>query len=430
MQISISTPLIVTGHGLGGSIASLFTISLLDSIWLGKNHPLCITYGSPLIGDKNLQEAISRSPIWNSCFLHVVSLEDPLPRLFVTNHGAASSPQTSAYAPFGTFLWCYDVNSTCFMNPDSIIELLMALGPIHDKNQGFESDEYGKIMENLKRRAIWKDSAARDVNITSHPNAFATSISLQLRALRLTRQHIQRRVRNNPVRKLNFIKIDMAHLEWYKRDARNRDIGYYDSYKNFETIIDKDVREFHFHLRDYWKDMVEEAKIMPQKGSVAFRKSWLYAGTNYRKMVEPLEIAEYYSKGGKDYVNKGRPKHFFLLEEWFRNETTKYEKTNSDDFYNWEGYIDEALLSRQQSMVVQDMEHYLNMLLLSGDENDKSTPTVSSSFWTCGGSVDNLLLSNKDLKVDENRTRDANNDQDHSYFEACVDETLLSRKGC
>lgn len=38
MQINCSTPLIVTGLDLGGSIAFLFTISLLESIQLGKNR--------------------------------------------------------------------------------------------------------------------------------------------------------------------------------------------------------------------------------------------------------------------------------------------------------------------------------------------------------------------------------------------------------
>jgi len=165
--MQILTPLIVTGKGLGGSIASLFTISL-DNIGSAKNRPLCITFGSPLIGDKKLQQAISHSSNWNSCFIHVVSCKDPLPRLFITN-----------YMPFGTFLFCSDLDSTCFENPDSNLEILITLSKVHGQNQGFDSAEYGNIVEKLRRKAIFKDSSllAGDRNDS---DSLAIGISLQL----------------------------------------------------------------------------------------------------------------------------------------------------------------------------------------------------------------------------------------------------------
>ena len=168
------TPLIVTGKGLGGSIASLFTISLLDKIGSTKNRPLCVTFGSPLVGDKKLQQAISRSSNWNSCFIHVVSCNDPLPRLFVTN-----------YMPFGTFLFCSESDSTCFENPTSNLEIIATLSKMHGQNQGFKLDEYGSIVENLKRKAFFKDvsTPAGDKN---HSDSLVIGISLQLQALGLT----------------------------------------------------------------------------------------------------------------------------------------------------------------------------------------------------------------------------------------------------
>jgi len=171
MQILLTrpvTPLIVTGKGVGGSIASLFTISLLDNIRNAKNRPLCITFGSPLVGDEKLQEAISRSSIWNSCFIHVVSCNDPLPRLFISN-----------YMPFGTFLFCSDSGSTCFENPDSNLEIIITLRRIHGRNQGFQSAEYVNLVEKLRRKAIFKDLCmpAGDRN---NSDSLAIGISLQL----------------------------------------------------------------------------------------------------------------------------------------------------------------------------------------------------------------------------------------------------------
>jgi hypothetical protein len=183
MQINSSnpqTPLIVTGHGLGGSIASLFVISLLHSIGSKKNRPLCITFGSLLVGDRRLQQAISRSSIWNSCFIHIVSHKDPLPRLFITD-------RTSTYMPFGTFILCSD--ATSFENPDSIFEIFVALASVHDKNQEIESVDYGNIVKNLHGKATWIDFPAQAENLTN-PDSLATDISLQLGALSLT-PHMQ-----------------------------------------------------------------------------------------------------------------------------------------------------------------------------------------------------------------------------------------------
>ncbi|KAJ1381084.1 Fungal lipase-like domain [Sesbania bispinosa] len=378
--------LIITGHALGGSVASLFTISLLDSIGSGKNRPLCITFGSPLIGDKNLQQAVSRSPNWNSCFLHVVSHKDPLPSRFIT----------SGFMPFGTFLLCSDANSTCFDNPDSILELLMALGSIHVQNQGFQSAEYGNIVENLKHKAICNDFTTGAEDMT-HRDTLACSISLQLQALGLTphmklqQQNIdvnsletklkrleekiiiQRRISFDPSKKLNQIKGHMAQLEWYKKETKNRGIGYYDSYKNMNSPWDHDVIEFHKKLTIYWEKMVEEAEMKPQKEGAAFRIRWLYAGTNYRRMVEPLAIAQYYREGGKDYVTKSRSEHFKRLEEWLMEGTTKAKSDlNSTSKKNVEALltmdscfwarVEEALLSCKEFKVAKEKEEALKKL--------------------------------------------------------------------
>jgi hypothetical protein len=173
---NLSTPLIFTGNGIGGSIASLFVISLLQNVGSGKNRPLCITFGSSLVGDRRLQQAISRSSIWDSCFIHVVSHKDPLPRLFITD-------QTSSYMPFGTFIMCSD--ATSLENPDSILEILMALASVNDKNEELESVDYGNIVKNLYRKATWIDFPAQAENLTN-PDSLATDISLQLGALSLT----------------------------------------------------------------------------------------------------------------------------------------------------------------------------------------------------------------------------------------------------
>ena len=139
--------LIITGHSLGGSVASLFTLYLLDSMnKKSKCRPICITFGSPLIGDFGLQHSQ-----WNSFFLHVVSNKDPVPGLFLPS----SHSQTTAYKPFGTYLLCSELGFACFDDPDLILKFLTF---ISSEVAGglLQVVDYGEILRNLKKRAICK----------------------------------------------------------------------------------------------------------------------------------------------------------------------------------------------------------------------------------------------------------------------------------
>ncbi|KAL2977219.1 hypothetical protein AAZX31_13G054500 [Glycine max] len=377
-KIDSSPRLIVTGHGVGGPIASLFTLSLLGNKKKKddkkkssekKKPPLCITFGSPLVGNNKFQEAISRSSTWSSCFLHVVSIKDPVPKRL--------NPQTSAYMPFGTFLFCSDINSTCFENPESVLEILVS--SINDQNQGFQPKDYSNIVVNLHRKAIFKDVTPRGQDSTHSTNSLCASICLQLWEAGLTpdmqQQHLnidinalvtkleelenkfiyQKRVKFYPSKKLNVMKIEMSKLGWYKRYCKNHNIGYYDSFKRGITTSDLDAIQCQQSLRNYWIDMVEEAEMKPQTEGAAFCTRWLFGGTNYKRMVEPLDIADYYRSGGKDYVAKGRSRHYIVLEEWLEEEKKDTSDSNSTNKKNVESiltfdscfwaHVEEAILS-------------------------------------------------------------------------------------
>lgn len=177
MQIDISKPLMVTGHALGGSIASLFTLWLLDNLTTAsgkKFSPLCVTFGSPLLGDTDLQKAISRSPLWNSSFLHVASLQDPLLRSFIS---------TNVYKPFGTFLLCSELGSACFNNLESILELLAETEPPVNvpRDQEFHIHQYSQIVQNLHQKAICKAFTLQPQNIALC-DSLEASIIIQLEA--------------------------------------------------------------------------------------------------------------------------------------------------------------------------------------------------------------------------------------------------------
>ncbi|KAK4278440.1 hypothetical protein QN277_016285 [Acacia crassicarpa] len=357
-KTDLKKPVIVTGYAGGGSIASLFTLWLLEKMDPTDKRPLCITFGSPLIGDQNFQKAIWQSSNWNSCFLHVASLLDPL---------VSSSISNNSFSPFGIFLLCSHYGSTCFESPVSVRKLLNLTSQLN--NQGLQQNcDYGSIVENLHRKAICKDFDGSNI---SHSNLLQESLALQLCALGFPQllqlqetrmkslveelsKEVQQKKRFVPNKKLDEMKVNMAYLEWYKKVSKKKGKGYYDMFKDQSFPFDADVTRYKKDLSFYWKEEVEEAEKQPQKEGAPFRTRWLYAGTNYRRMVEPLEIAPYYKSGERDYINKGRPEHYKQLEKWLKEDkksqsigrTNNVESILTLDSCFW-AHVEEALISCQ-----------------------------------------------------------------------------------
>ncbi|KAM1273444.1 hypothetical protein ACFX2H_023335 [Malus domestica] len=112
-----NSSILITGQSFGGCVATLFTLWLLQSLNLSKaKRPLSITYGSPLTGDKQLRQCVLQFSTWSSCFLNVASINDPVPKAFLT------ASQASDYKPFGTFLLCSASGGSCLEDPDAILQ--------------------------------------------------------------------------------------------------------------------------------------------------------------------------------------------------------------------------------------------------------------------------------------------------------------------
>ncbi|KAM1565724.1 hypothetical protein ACFX1Z_044489 [Malus domestica] len=350
---SKSSRIVITGHSFGGSVATLFTLWLLQSLDFSKaKRPLCITFGSPLIGDEKLRQCVLEFSTWSSCFLNVASINDPEPKVFLTSQG-------SGYKPFGTFLLCSSSGGSCIEDADAILQLLVETSsqcvqnPV--PNSGTQLFDYGKILNDLKTKALSRDvfelveedrvplkagiktQLAAILGVLSsqqqQPNIEFESLIKKMvtHERKLT---IQKSKVYSSFLKLNEIKKYMANMEWYKKESKDMGIGYYDRYRNKRYASDINAEEYKKKLSNYWHDTVTEAANKPQTEGAAMRVRFLFAGTNYRRMIEPLHIAEYYKEGGKNYVEE-RPPHFVLLEQWFKeDEKKKKEKKEREEREN------------------------------------------------------------------------------------------------
>lgn len=175
LQIDVTKPLIITGHSLGGSVATLFTLWLLGCIYseMDRNTklPICLTFGSPLLGDDGFQRAILNRPTWNSCFMNLVSKQDSIPSFFISPYNTQTG---SPYKPFGLFLFCSESGVACFSEPESVLELLGLMS-----SESLQAVDYGWVLECLKHKAIFRGSQLGGWD----NNPFQTGITLQLQAI-------------------------------------------------------------------------------------------------------------------------------------------------------------------------------------------------------------------------------------------------------
>nr|AFK45855.1 unknown [Lotus japonicus] len=108
---------------------------------------------------------------------------------------------------------------------------------------------------------------------------------------------------------------------------------------------------------------------MPRREGAAFRNRWLYGGTAYRRMVEPLAIGEYYKDGGEDYVTKGRSEHFRQLEDWLKEAMSWVKR----DFESTSKKNVKAILTKDSCFWAHVEEANLSCKELKGKEKEEAS---------------------------------------------------------
>jgi len=238
--VNSNKAVVLTGHSIGGAIASLTTLWLLTSFPTLSStcSLLCITFGSPLLGNEALSRVILREK-WGSRFCHIVSKHDIMPRLlfsplrsisaqlghlleywhfsmrfpqqfqkpmigltekeiaefclFVSVHvskaATAATEQEdsvcqSSYKPFGSYLFCSREGAVCIDNPTSVIRLLHLTLMSCLWNSSIEEHlAYGDCIPIISNQFL-KRSLKQGVQNSS----YEAGISMALEALGMQRQ--------------------------------------------------------------------------------------------------------------------------------------------------------------------------------------------------------------------------------------------------
>ncbi|XP_076957963.1 senescence-associated carboxylesterase 101-like [Bidens hawaiensis] len=352
-----------------------------------------------------LQRAIVQCPRWKSRILNVVAKQD---------HVASFLSSDNSYKPLGTFLFCTELGRhAAFEDQDSIMRVLKAMKTSNEGN--LKIYDYTNVLRLIRRKALYHGvSELSEFNL----NSLRAGITMQLREIavldyipndqieEMENKQIEIIERKNnayePTKELNEMKIKLTYMEWYMK-ARKKKGGYYDVYKNDDTrdeiMSRKAILTIKGHLNQYWEKTVEDKDKMPQKQGAKLRKRWLYDGTNYRRIVEPMDIAEHYRKGNKNYI-KYRSGYYKLLEAWFDEdkkvlESSKVKRNTAasltEDSCFW-AHVEEALISSRDLVnggstdIEQKLEEFEAYMMKAADNYSLSLDIFveGSSFMRWG----------------------------------------------
>ncbi|KAK9167420.1 hypothetical protein Scep_002611 [Stephania cephalantha] len=243
-----SKAIIVTGHSIGGTTASLTALWLLSYLLSQSSNLsiLCITFGSPLLGNSSLSRAILRER-WGGKFCHVVSQHDIVPRLlfspitpiaphlnslfqlwlmsmtsslhqsphfqatnlslsqqdmremyrYVLDHVAVAAmdredSMRSPYRPFGSYLLCSKGGAVCLDNAAAIVQMLylMFMDGAEDHLSVDEHLKYGEVVmrgHHHQSLQFMKQMRCSTHNAVSN-SSYEEGISLALEALGISNQ--------------------------------------------------------------------------------------------------------------------------------------------------------------------------------------------------------------------------------------------------
>ncbi|GMH21451.1 hypothetical protein Nepgr_023293 [Nepenthes gracilis] len=401
--------IVFTGHSSGAPMAIFATLWFLERTPKENNHfsPYCLTFGSPLIGNRILAHALGRKK-WSHLFTHFVSRYDIVPRIFLTplssiqqelqpilhyfnpkstifqsesisraressyffetvmrntamvaSHAACklmgctnllletltSFVELSPYKPFGTYVFCTGNGRLVVVeNPDAIMQLLfysMQLASEEELDQvskrcleehltyeselreslGMQSLAY---MDHLEKLPLTADGEGENAAVTTALSDLGMSASarLCLRAAGELKRHKERNLQKVDNYK-NKINDGLSSLERYRARCMDHGLCYYDAFK-----LQREDEDFHrnvnrLDLAGLWDKIVEMVKRYELPDDFEEKEDWVELGTQYRRIVEPLDIANYYrhlkNEDTGPYMINGRPRRYKYIQRWLEH---------------------------------------------------------------------------------------------------------------
>ncbi|KAL6339051.1 hypothetical protein AAG906_024202 [Vitis piasezkii] len=360
--IEKSKAVVMTGHSMGGAVASLSALWLLSHLQSTSSSlpVLCITFGSPLLGNEALSRAILRER-WAGNFCHVVSNHDFVPRLFLAPLPSLSTQQPhfvrqfwhllmtslqsvsetiqlfrsvlpfvqasaattgegrvkSPFSPFGNYLFFSEEGAVCVNDAAAAVKMLELMFTTASPGSSIEDHlKYGDYVG----KASWQLLMRKSFTQGEPPeSSYEAGVALAVQSCGLARQEsiagpakdcLKMAKRVNPLPPhLNSANLAItlsknvpyrAQIEWFKASCDKSDdqMGYYDSFKlRGASKKGAKINMNRCLLAGFWDNVIYMLESNQLPHDFNKRAKWVNASQFYKLLVEPLDIAEYYRTG-------------------------------------------------------------------------------------------------------------------------------------
>ncbi|CAO2826711.1 unnamed protein product [Amaranthus hypochondriacus] len=445
--------IVFTGHSSGAAIAIFAALWFLESQSQKHiNHipPRCITFGSPLVGDKIMNHAIKREH-WSRHFTHFIMRYDIIPRIsltpfpsierelqpilhyfnpnspfyasdsiertgevsmfvstvirnaaVVTSHVACKFMgctnlllenvtnfiELSPYRPFGNYVFCAGNGKFIILeNSEAILQILY-----YCLQLGSESEWGDVVQRSLKEHLIYEHELHERIDIPrvaylekledlplSTENkgdggnvplcdalndlGLSSRARLCLRAAgELEKQKARNQIKINSNK--NRIKEVLGMLERYQSNCEVRKVGYYDAFKMQKLTEDFNNNIRRLELAGIWDEIIEMLKRNELPDEFEGQKEWIELGTKYRRLVEPLDIANYYrhlkNEDTGSYISKGRPSRYKYTQKW-REQGEKVQADSMPESCFWAEVEELCIMTRNTEFSEEIKERVLHL---------------------------------------------------------------------
>lgn len=258
----------------------------------------------------------------------------------IASNYTGESGLTSMYRPFGTYMFCSTDGAVCIGDPEAVMKMLHFTmqcneGKTLDEIASFcilEHTDYGNMLECITEHLF--DTITMGITNPISGSSYEMGIALQLEAMGIGAQKdhaflaLKKVEEKKGTIEMNIEELNatlsnnqsaMAELEWYKGLCKAKGMGYYDYFKHENNQKNFRIEMLRISLETFWDAIVDMVEKHELPIDIQFQNKWINAGTAYRRLVEPLDIAHYYGKQKSDdsYLSRGiRPHRHIVLEKW------------------------------------------------------------------------------------------------------------------
>lgn len=154
----------------------------------------------------------------------------------------------------------------------------------------------------------------------------------------------KRKQRNKDNIDAKKIEKEIAELESYRVICKTRQMSCYDAFRLHNSPHDFKANVNRLELASIWDEIIEMLKRYQLPDDFEGQEDWVALGTKFRRLVEPLDVANYY-RHSKDeesgpYLGtpgkrrKPRPKRYIYTQRWSEH-ARKLKAESSGESHFW-----------------------------------------------------------------------------------------------